>query len=93
MNKIQISPGTFEKHNELIRINTIREMLEMFNKTSLTKSEYSRIFKISRPTLNKLIKNDTIKLTPEKKIIITAESLPIGKQSEEGRSRIQAQRE
>lgn len=93
MNKIQISPEAYNKIIEQTQIKAINEVLEFLKMDSMSVSVYSKIFNQSRPTVYKQIKNGTLKLNQDKKIIITAESLPIGKQSEEGRSRIQAQRE
>lgn len=48
----------------------VQETLKEIKKTSMTKSEYHRVYKVSRTTINRMIARGELKTNKQGKIII-----------------------
>lgn len=77
-----MTAATFSAYTKKVIQKTVMDVLYVFNKTQVTKNEYSKIFKISRPTLDKMINDGKVNLNSNKKISITPATLPLSYQGE-----------
>jgi len=70
MNEISISADAFKAYsNELIQ-KTVKETLRQLRTEAVTKSEYSRLYHVSRVTVNRMIARGELQVNKHGKIII-----------------------
>lgn len=65
MSEVHISTDALKAFAKTVVLETLREV----KKSSLTKSEYARVYKISRVTINRMIARGELELNREGKII------------------------
>ena len=82
MAEIEMTAAAMNSYTQKVIQKAVWNVLFLLDKTELTKTEYSKIFKISRPTLDKMINDGKVKLNSNKKISITPATLPLSYQGE-----------
>lgn len=66
MSEIQLSAEGLKAFAKEVVLATLKEL----RKSSMTKSEYSRVYKVSRPTINRMIKQEKLTLNKQGRIIV-----------------------